>query len=98
MKKNEMKANGVKTAILQRLFRRWHQRCVFSGSELKVGFKVPMGKSVLKSKKNHEHMATCSKCLIDRHEDLGFSPPSKVEFRADNPINKIRDKVTEVVN
>ena len=83
MKKSEMKANNVKTAVLQRQFRKWHQRCVFNGSELTIGFMVPQGKSNLKSKKNHEHMAKCSNCLIDRHDDLGFSPPSKAEFRGD---------------
>lgn len=92
MKKSEMKANKVKTAVLQRQFRKYHQRCVFNGSELFIGFMVPQGKSNLKSKKNHEHMATCSNCLIDRHEDLGFSPLSKAEYRADNPINKEKDK------
>ena len=89
MKKSEMKANGVKTAVLQRQFRKYHQRCVFNGSELIIGFLLPQGKSDLKSKKNHEHMAKCSDCLIDRHEDLGFSPPSKAEFRGDNPKNKL---------
>ena len=83
MKKSEMKANNVKTAVLQRQFRKYHQRCVFKGSELIVGFLVPSGKSNLKSKKNHEHMAKCSDCLIDRHEDLGFSPPGKSEYRGD---------------
>ena len=86
MKKSEMKANNVATSVLQRQFRRWHQRCVFMGSELFVGFKAPKGK------RTKEHMATCSKCLIDRHEDLGFSPPGKAEYRADNPINKEKDK------
>ncbi len=85
-----MKANGVKTAVLQRQFRKCHQRCVFNGSELTVGFLNPNDKP--KTKKNKEHMATCSDCLIDRHEDLGFSPPGKSEYRADNPINKEKDK------
>ena len=86
MKKTEMKANNMKTAILQRLFRGWHQRCVFRGSDLYVGFTNPKGKRL------KELMAKCSDCLIDRHEDIGLSPPRKDEFRADNPINKINDK------
>ncbi|KKK99262.1 hypothetical protein LCGC14_2634520, partial [marine sediment metagenome] len=43
-KKAEMKANNIKTAVLQRQFRKYHQRCVFNGSELIVGFMVPQGK------------------------------------------------------
>lgn len=82
MKKAEMKANNIKTSVLQRQFRRWHQRCVFNGSELIVNFKAPKGKRI------KEHMATCSDCLVGRHEDIGFSPPSKSEYRADSPQNK----------
>ena len=82
MKKAEMKANNIKTSVLQRQFRRWHQRCVFNGSELIVNFKAPKGKRI------KEHMATCSDCLIGRDEDIGFSPPSTAEYRADSPQNK----------
>ncbi len=85
-----MKANNISTAVLQRQFRKWHQRCVFTGSELTVGFLSPKGKT--RAKKNREVMAKCSVCLIDRFEDLGFSPPSRAEFRADNPVNKLKDK------
>ena len=79
MKKSEMKANNMKTSVLQRQFRKWHQRCVFNGSELYIGFTNPKGKSL----KEKEHMAKCSDCLIDRYEDLGFSPPGKPEYRGD---------------
>ena len=82
MKISEMNANNVKTSFLQRQFRKWHQRCVFNGSELIVNFKAPKGKRI------KEHMATCSGCLIGRDEDIGFSPPSISEFRADSPQNK----------
>lgn len=63
MKKVEMKANQTKTANLQRMFRRWHAKCVFENdSELWVGFR-DYGK---------EHMAKCSNCLISNGTDYGF--------------------------
>ena len=71
MKKSEMRANGVKTAELQYYLRKMHAQCVFDGSELWIGFR----------RKDGEHMATCSDCLIDKYEDYGFYAPLYEQYR-----------------
>lgn len=76
MLKSEMREIGMKTASLQRLFRKWHQMCLFdNNSEVWVGFGQPA------PGKEKQHHATCSNCLINRSVDLGTEPATLLQMR-----------------